>query len=287
MNLLSPQLVAFMAVVKNNTVHAAAESLHLTQTAITQRIRSLEKLLRTTLFIRSRRGMALTSEGEALLRYCQAAKSLEGEALARIQKTGIDTEVTLVISASTSIMHSRVVPQCIPVLKQFPNLIMQFDVNDIENRHEKLRAGLSDFIIINADDLKPEMQHKILRPEEYVLVCSRNWEKRKLKDIIDSERIIDFDETDRITFDYLKHYKLLPQTQRRRYFANRTEHLAQMVSAELGYTTLTKEFAKPYVSSHDLIILNQSRSMSIPIALAWFDRPEPPNYFKAILNAIR
>ncbi|PJB09950.1 MAG: LysR family transcriptional regulator, partial [Gammaproteobacteria bacterium CG_4_9_14_3_um_filter_38_9] len=86
MSLLSPNLIAFMAIVKHKTVHGAADAIHLTQTAVTQRIRSLEKQLKTTLFVRTRRGMVLTQEGEALWRYCMAAKSLEGEALARIQK---------------------------------------------------------------------------------------------------------------------------------------------------------------------------------------------------------
>ncbi len=83
MSLLSPQLQAFQAIVKYKTVHAAADTLNVTQTAVTQRIRALEEKLRVTLFIRTRRGMLLTSEGEALLRYCQAVRDIEGEALAK------------------------------------------------------------------------------------------------------------------------------------------------------------------------------------------------------------
>ena len=42
MRLLSPQLQAFITVAKLGTVHAAAHALHITQTGITQRIKSLE-----------------------------------------------------------------------------------------------------------------------------------------------------------------------------------------------------------------------------------------------------
>ena len=62
MILLDPQLHAFEAIVKTGTVHAAAKLLHLTQTAVTQRLRMLEQKMKTTLFIRSRRGMQLTTE---------------------------------------------------------------------------------------------------------------------------------------------------------------------------------------------------------------------------------
>src|SRR5579863_9181565 len=122
MSLLSPQLEAFLAIVRCKTVHGAGDELHLTQTAVTQRIRALEERLRTTLFIRTRRGMLLTSEGEALLRYCQAVRAIEGEALAKIKGAGTETEIQLCITGPTSIMRSRIIPQCIPILKKFPNL---------------------------------------------------------------------------------------------------------------------------------------------------------------------
>lgn len=286
MSLLSPQLEAFMAIVKHKTVHGAASAIHLTQTAVTQRIRSLEKQLKITLFVRTRRGMLLTQEGEALLRYCQAAKALEGEALAYIQKTGTETEIELTISAPTSIMRARIVPACLPIMQSFPNLLMHFDVDDGEDRHEKLRAGLADLVILRKEHVRPEMQHKMLLPEEYVLVGSAKWKGRRLKEIIQNERIIDFDQTDTVTFDYLKHYDLLDIAKHSRYFVNRTENLALMVAAGIGYTTLAKEFAKPYVDKHELIILNQAKTLNISLMLAWFDRPEPPTYFSAVVKSI-
>ena len=242
MSLLSPQLLAFIAIVKRKTVHAAADDIHLTQTAVTQRIRALEAQLKTTLFIRTRRGMQLTSEGEALYRYCQAAKSLEGEALAAIQSSGIEAEISLSVSAGTSIMQSRIIPSCLSVIKKFPNLLMNFQVDDVECRQQALRSGKSDLVVIREQDLAPEMQSKNLKPEEYVLVCSHKWKGRRLKDIVQQERIIDFDASDQVTFDYLKQYDLFDLAQHGRYFVNRTESLALMVSNGIGYTTLAKEF---------------------------------------------
>ena len=286
MSLLSPQLIAFMAIVKHKTVHGAADAIHLTQTAVTQRIRSLESQLRVTLFIRTRRGMVLTQEGEALLRYCQAAKSLEGEALACIQKTGKETEVELTISAPTSLMRTRILPCCFPIIERYPNLLLHFNVNDVEERHETLRAGLADLVILREEHLRAEMESKILEPEEYVLVCSVKWKGRRLKEIIKTERVIDFDENDSVTFDYLKKYDLFDDARLSRYFVNRTENLALMVSAGVGYTTLAKEFAKQYVDEKKLMILNQGKTLDIAFVLAWFDRPEPPDYFSAVVKAI-
>ena len=67
--LKNPLLIAFEKVVLLKTIHAAAIDLGLTQAAITKRIQALEAEIGVNLFLRSRRGMALTEEGTALLQY--------------------------------------------------------------------------------------------------------------------------------------------------------------------------------------------------------------------------
>lgn len=286
MSLLSPQLEAFIAVAKYKTVHGAAEAIHFTQTAVTQRIRALERRLNTTLFSRSRRGMMLTPEGEALLRYCHAAQELEGEALAVIQGAGKESTIRLNITGPTSFMHSRVIPQCLATMKSFDNLLMDFHINDRESRVKTLRSGASDFAIIQQENLAAEMDYKNLHPEEYVLVCSTQWKHRKLRDIISKERIIDFDESDQITFSYLKQYELFDSAHPERHYVNRTEALALLISEGLGYGALTTEFSKPYVDRKELMILNRGRTYENQMVLAWYPRPEPAKYFAAVIEAV-
>lgn len=286
MSLLSPPLQAFVAIVKCKTVHGAAEAIHLTQTAVTQRIRALETRLRTTLFVRTRRGMMLTPEGEALLHYCQAAHEIEGEALAHIKGAGIESEVRVCVTGPTSIMRSRIIPQCFAVMKKFPNLLMHFDINDVASGVSGLRNGASQFAIVQPEVVAPEMACKILKPERYMLVGPAAWKKRKLSDIIKTERIVDYDPTDQMTFRYLKHFHLLEYVRHDRHFANRTESLAEMLIAGFGYGLLTMEFSKSYVNSGELILLNAGKIYENAIALAWFARSEPPKYFAALVQAI-
>lgn len=286
MSLLSPQLEAFMAVAKQKTVHGAAGVLHITQTAVTQRIHALEAKLSSTLFTRTRRGMMLTPEGEALLRYCHAATELEGEALAKIKGAAIETTLQVCITGPTSIMRSRIIPQCLPVFKKFPNLLAYFDINDMEDRVKTLRSGQSQFAIIRQEDVAPEMEYKILHPEHYVLVCTSAWQQRKLRDILRNERIIDYDPSDQMSFNYLKQFNLFEFARHERHFVNRTESLALMLFAGLGYGTLTTEFAKPYIEKNELIVLNSGKIYKNILALAWYARPEPPKYFTALIEAM-
>lgn len=287
MSLLSPQLEAFIAIAKYKTVHGAANSVHVTQTAVTQRIRALEAKLGTTLFIRTRRGMMLTPEGEALLRYCHAVHELEGEALAKIKGAAIDTEIRVCITGSTSIMHSRIIPQCLPVMKKFHNLLLQFDINDLDNHVKSLRSGDSQIAVIRQEDLAPEMEHKMLQPERYVLVCTHHWKNRSLHDIIQTEHIIDYDPLDQLTFHYLRHFDLFENAKHERHFVNRTDSLASMLVAGIGYGVLAEEFSRPYIENNQLMILNDGQVYESAVVLAWYARPEPPAYFSALIDVIK
>ncbi|VVC76154.1 putative HTH-type transcriptional regulator [Aquicella siphonis] len=285
MKLLSPQLQAFIAIAKHKTVHAAAHSLHLTQTAVTQRIRSLEKRLETTLYVRTRRGMSLTQEGLALLRYCSEAQELEGEIISSITSTGVEKNLSLCITGPYTIMHTRIIPQCMRVMREFPRLLLQFDINDNENRAATLRRGESQLAVIEKSLLSDEMEFKDLKPEHYLFVVSSKWKNRRLRDVIQTERIIDFDPQDQMTFNYLKHYSLFENANKDRYFANRTDCLAMMIADGTGYGVLPAEFAKPYLANKQLSVLNQGKSYPHQLVLAWFPRHQLPPYFSALINA--
>jgi LysR family transcriptional regulator (chromosome initiation inhibitor) len=287
MSLLSPQLEAFAAIVKHSTVHAAAKELGITQTGVTQRIRALESMLSTTLFIRSRRGMTPTPEGEALLRYCHAARDLEGEALAKIQKAAIQTEVRVRITGPSSIMRSRVIPQCLPVMETFPQLLVSCNILDLGSRADELRNGSAQLAILEPEHVSREMDSKLLKPERYLLVGSARWKKRDLKDILRSERIIDFDPTDTMSFNYLRKFKLLELARTERHFVNNTESLATLLIAGRGYGVLTAEFAKPYLERGELAPLNSGLALENPLALAWYPRQQAPGYFSALVRAIK
>ena len=64
-------LKTFLEVRKTRHFGGAAENLHLTQAAVSARIRQLEQLLGVKLFTRSRNNIQLTSEGERLVAHAQ------------------------------------------------------------------------------------------------------------------------------------------------------------------------------------------------------------------------
>src|SRR5262245_43143224 len=61
----------FLEIVTTGNFLRAAERLHVTQTAVSARVRTLEELLGRKLFVRNKSGAALTTAGEQFLRYAQ------------------------------------------------------------------------------------------------------------------------------------------------------------------------------------------------------------------------
>lgn len=287
MSLLSQNLQAFMAIVQQTTVHGAAKQLNLTQTGVTQRIRALESELSTTIFLRSRKGMRLTPEGEALLRYCRGAEDLEGQALSQITGAAQDQPAYVSIVGPTSVMTARIVDLCSGLYAKWPQLFLNFIISDAEDRLNLVRSGKSTFAIIPPEQVPNEMDSKVLKAEKYVLVATSQWKGRKLADILENERLIDFDESDMTSMSYLKKFDLLSKLGRSRLFANNNEAIIKLFSQGIGFGTLTQEIVKPYVDSGDLITLNGGSIMEDPLALVWYPRPEMPTYLRAIISTLK
>lgn len=286
MSLLSPQLEAFLAVAQSKTVHGAAKVLGITQTGVTQRLRALERSLSTTLFRRSRRGMLLTEEGETLFRYCLSAQELEAPVLAKIVGAGTSKEIRVGISGPTSIMRTRIIPPCTKLMTDFPDLLFHFKILDTERGLDDLRNGSVQFAILRPEDSPKDLDTKLLRPERYVLVGPDAWKRRSLKEIVRSERLIDFDPDDRTSYDYLRSCKLIDEVRSERHFVNNNEALAAMIEASRGYGVLTVEFAERFLQRCKISILN-NRVFERAQALAWYPRSASPKYWTRIVDVIR
>lgn len=277
-------LDAFEAVARLGTAHAAATELGVTQTAITQRIKSLETGLSITLFLRSRRGMALTDEAKVLLQYCAGCRELEGQFLSGVQGQ-TRAEISLRIVGPTSAIATRIAMDVEPLYQKFPFLKLNLQSEDHENRIEMIRRGEADAAVVSTENVPHEMDSKLLKPDRYFLVASAQWKGRRLADILDNERIIDFYESDQTTLRYLKHFDL--RAARDRFFINENEALIRMFAAGVGFGTLTESVAQPHIQSGKLMALNRGQTLVEPLALVWYPRPQKMDYFDALVKAIK
>lgn len=287
MSLLSLNLQTFLAVYEKSSVSGAALELRVGQTAVTQRIRSLESEIGVSLFTRSRKGMELTSEGQALLKYCLQAKELEGHTLSELRNAGAVTQVELRIAGPTSFISGRAIPRCAKVFQKWPHLNVHFRIDDRENRLELLKQGLVDIAVLYPHQVPLELDSKLLRPDEYLLLGHPSWKGRDLKDILQQERLFAFHENDHTSLNYLKSFDLLRFLKRPRLFVNENLALATLMKYGVGFGLLSKEIAEPILEKGELIKLNQGRTLKDALAIAWYPRASMPAYFAEIIKSIQ
>lgn len=287
MSLLHPGIQAFLAIVRQGTVHGAARDVGLSQTGVTQRIRALERDLGTTLFVRSRKGMRPTAEGEALARWCRSVGELEGELLSFVRRGEAAAAVRVTVTGPSSLMRSRVIPQAAAAVRAFPGVTLGFLLDDTGSGLSHLKTGAAEMAVLRADDVVNELDSKRLRPARHRLVGPAAWASREAAEIVRTERIVDFDETDDATFAFLREHDLLAGARRRRHLVNNPDALAELVAGGLGYSVLAEDFAAPWLADGRLVDLCPGRHLDQEIALAWYPRHEMPAYFRALLDAVR
>lgn len=115
---------AFEAAARRLSFTAAAEEIGMTQSAVSQHVKSLENSLGVALFIRRARGLSLTDDGRKLLP--QVGVALETlTAAARSFETG-PSENLLTLATSVSVAQWLIAPHLSEFIEKHPNVRLRF-----------------------------------------------------------------------------------------------------------------------------------------------------------------
>jgi LysR family transcriptional regulator (chromosome initiation inhibitor) len=125
------QLATFQAVVDSGSFEAAARQLHVTPSAVSQRIKALERSVGQVLVRRAKPCVATTA-GEALVRFAGQVALLEREALDQARD---GTRVSIVVNADS--LHTWF----LPALAQVPGPRYELHTDDQDYTADLLRAG--------------------------------------------------------------------------------------------------------------------------------------------------
>jgi DNA-binding transcriptional LysR family regulator len=176
MSLSSLQLDAFVATAKSLNFSRAAESLFITQSALSQRIKNLELTMGATLFIRDPSQIKITEIGEKLLRYCQTKDSMEDELLFNLTSGGSEELAGIVrIGAFSSILRSVVIPSMSSLLRQNPRVQCDFIHEETPGLPTLLERSECDFIILDYPMESVSIEKHLLGYEEYIVIESSEY----------------------------------------------------------------------------------------------------------------
>lgn len=114
-------LKCFVLVAENRSFARTAETLYLSQPAVTKQINALEKELGVTLFIRSTRHVELTPAGMSFYKDAKDIVLKTQIAVERLQRQNTNSD-TIYIGMSNSVSLSYLSPILAKFHKQFPNI---------------------------------------------------------------------------------------------------------------------------------------------------------------------
>lgn len=137
----------FYVVANNKSISKGAEELLISQPAVTQSIRMLEGQLGVTLFVRTKKGVLLTDEGEELYKYVKEGMSyfINGHNKVTSLKQ-LDAGV-LKIGASTSVTEHFLMPYLNEFHRLYPNVEIKIVNLLTDVLLKELRNGNVDMVV--------------------------------------------------------------------------------------------------------------------------------------------
>lgn len=270
-NSLHLEAFALCAQVGNFT--RAAEKLHITQSALSQRIKNLEESLGVTLLLREKKGIRLTEFGEKLIQYCRAKQAAEEELISSVfsPKTK-DLTGMIRIGAFSTVARSFVLPALSKLLIAFPRIQFKLIVKELYDLEPLLKSGEIDFLITTQDLKRQGLIAEKLGTEINVLIQKKGY---KGPDIF-----LDHDEEDTTTIEYFRSKG--PGKIQRRYLED-IYGIIDGVRLGLGKAIVPRHLIS---EMREIEIVNPAKTLHIPVFLFYYEQPFYSRLHQSVIQSL-
>ena len=174
----------FLEIVTTGNFQRAAERLHVTQTAVSARVRTLEELLGRKLFVRNKAGALLTSAGEQFLRYAQTLVQVWERARHQVAvPPGRRAVVT--VGGELSLWDPLLLDWLLWMRHAAPQLALRAEVGLPASLIDQVSEGILDIAVVYAPHQRPGLRIELLIEEKLVLVTtSRSGQAQRATDYV-------------------------------------------------------------------------------------------------------
>lgn len=161
----------FLEVAASGNFHRAAESLNVTQSTVSARIKSLEDYFGLQLFRRNRTGVELTAPGERFRRYALNLQQSWRQAYQSVTLPEGYRDV-FALSSAVSLWYRLILPW-IPWMRQaLPDVVLRVESDHSGSQMQRLADGLLDVGVMYQPRQMPGLVLEPLFEESLVLVGS-------------------------------------------------------------------------------------------------------------------
>lgn len=161
----------FLEVAATGSFIAAADHLHLTQTAISARIKTLEQQLGRQLFVRNKAGARLTPSGERFARYATTMVQLWERARQHVAlPPGLEEGVS--VGGELSLWHPLLADWLIWMHHVCPEIALRAEVDNPARLLDGVQDGSLDLAVVYNPPQRPGLVSELLAEEKLVMVTS-------------------------------------------------------------------------------------------------------------------
>lgn len=263
-------LKAFYSVAKLQQFEAAAHALHLTQSAVSQRVKQLEEQVGHILLVRSN-PIRMTDAGAKLLSYIQKVALLDDQLQRELQLSteGAPTRISLGVNEDS--MATWFWPAIEPLLAN-QSIRLDLIMEDQDRTVDLMQNGLAQVAISSRAKPLQGAQSTFLGYVTYCLVATPEYQKKYFSRGVNRSTLTKattavFGEHDELTFGFLHslfgisrheiHYHTLPST----------AAFAQIAFAGAGYAILPELQITEYLQSGQLVNLAPEKVVDMPMYL--------------------
>ncbi|MBS7810288.1 LysR family transcriptional regulator [Roseococcus pinisoli] len=159
----------FLAIVSAGSFVRAAERLHVSQTTVSARIRSLEEQLRRSLFIRNKAGATLTPAGENFLRHAPALVQLWERARHQVAVPA-GRRAILSIGCENSLWDPLLLRWLLWMRRACPDVALRAQVGSSSTVIGQVVEGIVDIGVVYAPRYRAGLRVEHLTEERLVMV---------------------------------------------------------------------------------------------------------------------
>jgi LysR family transcriptional regulator, flagellar master operon regulator len=161
----------FLEIVSAGSFQKAAERLHISQTAVSARVRTLESHLGQPLFVRNKSGATLTRAGERFLRFAPTLVQMWQRACHEVSGPDGHHDV-IAVGGEFSLWNPLLVDWLVWMKQSRPNVALRTHVGTQEHLTDQVVEGLLDLAVVYAPRTLPGLKIEPVVDERLVMVTT-------------------------------------------------------------------------------------------------------------------
>jgi LysR family transcriptional regulator, transcriptional activator of the cysJI operon len=176
-------LKVYCDLVETESFTKAAEVNHVTQSAVSQQISSLERLFKSLLIERSKKKFRLTREGQVLYAYSKQVIQTYDSLQNRLQEIKDIISGTIRVATIYSIGLHDLPPYLKKFLKTYPTVNVHVEYRRANQVYEDVMGNVVDLGLVAYPTRDPKIELVPLRKDTLVMICHPSHPLAKLKSI--------------------------------------------------------------------------------------------------------